>query len=500
MKKFTEPVNVLSTRLSRLAGRRRERGAFSVMSAPLLLLMIVLCGLALDMGQLYNRNVDLSGFANEVALAAARELNGTSSGITSARAKARMTAESLRYNYFSNGVPFTWSDSALTFSKNSSRSGDWVDGTVPTDLYFAKVDTSALDPTIGNVNTFLMGFFSNASRTIHLNNVAVAGRAGINVTPIAICAMSSAAAAQRTNPGLSTTELVEYGFRRGISYDLMQLNPNGTSPVAYLINPVSAPGSTSSTFDTSLIGPFVCTGNMWVSHLSGGSIQVSPLAFPSPLTNLYPQLNSRFDDFTGSLCNPYGAPPDFNVKAYAYDKAGAASWMNPGTGSPAATTTTSRGKLETIADLPSPPSGTTGSSYGPLWSYAKAVKYSSYSSSGTPEPSSGYATFAASDWTNLYKLGPSATGYPAGTPYQASTGSTYKAPGSANLELSTLQRRVLNIPLLNCPVSAGANVSASVLGIGKFFMTVPATKNALVAEFAGVLSEQNLSGEVVLFP
>lgn len=198
---------------------------------------------------------------------------------------------------------------------------------------------------------------------------------------------------------------------------------------------------------------------------------------------------------------PVRRPPDYNVKAFDYTQSGGAPWMVPATGSAAAATTTSRNKLETIADLPTPPAGTTAGSYGPLWTFAKAAKYPSYAALETPEPASGYATFSTSDWANLYKSGPSASGYPSSaTPYSATSGSNYKAPRAANLDISTLQRRVLNVPLLSCLVTAGANVPATVLGIGKFFMTVPATATTLIAEFAGVLQEQSISSQVELYP
>lgn len=484
-----------------LRSPQRQGGAFAIMAVPLILLMIGLCSLALDLGQIYNRKVDLSGLAKATALAAAHELNGTSAGIAAARAKARQVAESLKYQYFNDGISFTWNDAALTFSTDSSRTGTWVDGSSPAGLYYAKVDTSALASTTGEVDTFLIWILSPSRRTVQLSDVAVAGRKQIAVTPIAVCAMDPNPAVARSNPGAPATELVEYGFRRGISYDLMQLNPNDTSPVSYLINPVIAPGVYSSAFDTSLMGPFMCAGAMWVPRLSGGAVRVSPLPSTSPLADLYTQLNTRFDDFSSQQCGPYGAPPDYNVKAFDYTQSGGAPWMVPGTGSAAAATTTSRNKLETIADLPTPPAGTTAGSYGPLWTFAKAAKYPSYAALGTPEPASGYATFSTSDWANLYKSGPSASGYPSSaTPYSATSGSNYKAPSAANLDISTLQRRVLNVPLLSCPVTAGANVPATVLGIGKFFMTVPATATTLVAEFAGVLQEQSISSQVELYP
>ncbi len=481
--------------------RQRQGGAFAIMAIPLILLMIALCAFALDLGQVYNRKVDLNGFAKAVALAAARELNGTSTGIVSARARARETAERLKYQYFNNGTSFTWSDAALSFSADSSRSGTWVDGSSPSGLYYAKVDTSMLDSASGQVDTFLIWILSPSRQTVQMSDTAVAGRKQIAVTPIGICAMDPAPAVARTNTGIATTELVEYGFRRGISYDLMQLNPDGTSPVGYLINPVVAPGGGSSSFATSEIGPFMCAGAVWIPRLTGGAVRVSPLPSSAPLSDLHAQLNTRFDDFSAAQCDPYGAPPDYNIKAYAYGTTGGAPWMVPATGSAAATTTTSRGKLETIADLPTAPAGTTAGSYGPLWTFAKAVKYPSYVSLGSPEPASGYATFSTADWANLYKSGPTASGYPSyGPPYTATSGANYRAPSSANLNISTLQRRVLNIPLLACPVPAGANVPATVLGIGKFFMTVPATANTLIAEFAGTIPEQSIPGKVELYP
>lgn len=482
--------------------RPRHRGAFAIMSVPILLILIAFSALALDMGQLYNRKADLSGFAKAVALAAARELNGKDTGVTEARKRARETAEAMHYKYFGKGISFKWDDAALSFSSTSSGTAGWSDGSNPTGLYFARVDTSALKQPVGTVTTFMIRIVSPSTASVQVRSVAVAGRTSTNVTPIAICAMSNTAATERTNSGMASTELVEYGFRRGISYDLMKLNPNGTAPVAYLVNPVIAPGVYSSTFDTSLVGAFVCTGNMWVPMLTGGAVRVSSLPSSSPLLALYAQLNSRFDDFTGSVCNANGAPPDYNIKAYAYDKSGGASWMSPGTGNLAAATTTTRGKLETIADLPSAPSGTSAGAYGPVWAYARAVKYASYIASGNIEPSYGYDTFIPTDWSKLYPSGPSASGYkdPPWTPYQATTGSNYASPRSDNLDASTLQRRVLNIPLLSCPLGTGANMAATVKGIGKFFMTVPATKDSLVAEFAGTLPEQQMLGDVEILP
>ena len=82
------------------------------------------------------------------------------------------------------------------------------------------------------------------------------------------------------------------------------------------------------------------------------------------------------------------------------------------------------------------------------------------------------------------------------TPYR--TPATSQSPNAARR--GQANRRVLNVPLLSCPVPAGAMSSATVLGIGKFMMTVPATATSLHAEFGGLVAEQSLGGTVELYP
>lgn len=489
--------------VSRMPRRRQQRGAFAVMFAGALLVILPLCGLAIEVGMIYNRKAELQGVAQAAALAAARQLNGTSGGISAAVAAARDAANRLRVKY---GQRIQWDDSAVMFSNSPARTGDWssagsAQGQAAT-MYYAKVDTGALAAETGLVETVFMQILTGEGQSVTVQDDAVAGRATVNVVPLAVCAMSPTAAAARTNPGPpATVELVEYGFRRGVSYDLMQLNPHGTSPASYVVDPLAPPGGLGSASNTSAsaVEDFVCTGRMWIPRVTGGRIRVGS---PFPIASLYRQLNSRFDQYSGSRCSVNGAPPDYNIKEYTPGATGAVTWMNPKPASQSALSTTARGRLETIADLDAPPSGTPGSAYGPLWTYTKAVKFSAYSP-GADEPSNGYAKFGTSDWKSLYPASPSlaATGYPSsGQPYQATSGSSYAAPSSDHLPFSMDKRRVLHIPLLECPVAAGANVGATALAIGKFFMTVPATPSSLHAEFAGLIPESRLAGQVILYP
>lgn len=482
--------------------RAPERGTFAVMFAGILVLMLAICGLALDMGQIYNRKVELDAMAKAAALAAARELNGTAAGITAALQRAKETAERFKYQYSRSIV---WTDAAISFSASPLPGANWVAAetarTTPTKLFYVKVNTSALDSATATVNANFLPILSNSLATFNLSDRAVAGRTAINMVPLAVCAMSPDQGISRTNPGPpATVELVEYGFRRGVSYDLMQLNPNGTTAENFLIDPISAPGTPglSSNMSISVVGPFVCTGTMWMPSVTGGTIRVSR---PFPIGSLYRQLNSRFDQYEGGLCNPHGAPPDFNIKQFSYSVPNGISWMNPAPTSQSASPYSDDGKLRTIADLPTAPHGTTPRMYGPLWSYAKAVRFSSYVE-GAPEPQGGYTPFTTADWHSLYKPSPSAPSYPnsfQGTPYAAISGVNYQRPSAENLPFAKPHRRVLNVALLSCPVSSGASTTASVLAVAKFFMTVPATPTSIDAEFAGVVPEESLRGQVELY-
>lgn len=470
----------------------RQRGAFAVMCAALMPLLLAFCGLALGLSQVYNRKVELQGMARAAALAAAAELNGTSQGIINAGDKAADAASKFKYNY---GTSFTLPSAAISFSDAPLAGADWKTAggaqAAPTNIYFVKVDTSQMAATVGTVIPFFLQFVAQSLSTVQLSEHAVAGRSGVKVTPLAVCAMSSQAGAARG------TELVEYGFRRGVGYDLMKLNPDGTSAENFVVDPTVAPGATAAGYHTSaaVVGPFVCTGTMWMPRISGGNIQVTR---DFPIASLYKQLNSRFDDYTGNYCNPNGAPPDINIKSFTF---GTVAWMNPAqtqqNASMSDTQATAAGKRQTISELPQPLDSTFKSKWGPLWAYAKPAKFASYVA-GQAEPPTGYATFATTDFATLYPTAPSTSGYPTaiqgGTPYK------YNVSFPTHKSLAEEGRRVLYIPLLSCPAATGTNIDATVLAVGKFFMTVPATASSVSAEFAGIAPQQSYAGGVELFP
>ncbi len=485
------PVHSCSQRSCPVIGRSGQRGAIAAMFPVLLLVMIAICGFSLGLSQVYNRKIELQQVSDAAALAAARQLDGSQAGLDRALAAANSTAANFVYSY--HNLPIEWSNSAIQFGSGpDGGSSGWIDGSTARNaagqIFFVKTDTARLDSKHGVVQNPFLAILSAASAEVEIHSHSIAGRFSMAITPLAVCALSNTPAASRSG------ELVEYGFRRGVAYDLMQLNPNGTTAENFLLNPI-APAGTVGTAVSSKLGvlqPYVCTGTIALPNLAGGSITVER---PFPLASLYQQLNSRFASYTAP-CDPKSAPPDANIKAYTYGSD--AAWMTNVPAGQTAQSTTSGGKLQTVADPAPSPAGTTGPAYGPLWSYAKAAQYSSYVA-GQPEPSTGYASYATSAWPTLYSPGsPTAkASYPTNGPYQATSGTNFQAPPATYKSLR--DRRILNVALLQCPVAAGSTAAANVLGVGRFFMTVPATATSLSAEFVGMARNQALGGEVGLF-
>jgi len=481
--------------------RGREAGAVAIMAAAAIILIICFYGLALDLSRVYNRKVEMQTVADTLALAAAVELNGTDQGITAAinRATERLTEPAsgrVTYHYGTRNIG--WSDSAISFGPTPN--GPWKSRGETTgqagDLLYVRIDTGGFGEDYGRVATFFTGFFSDI-RSASTGAHAVAGRSALNVTPLGICAL------RPTEPHRDRKgELEEFGFRRGVSYNLTNLGPSDSEPAqSYLINPR---GEATASTRTEVVAPYVCTGTVDMVRMKDGQV---PVTSPFPLTDLHHHLNSRFELYTAPIapCKSATAPPDANIKQYAVGVTGGVAWMSSLPGRlQAAAPSTAEGKRWTVASPETTPGGTTAAMFGPLWAHAKAVRYSSYQTLGPNEPAAGYGAFGTGDWATLYEAPvlpspalSSSPGYPTrsgeNTPYLATTTNFARSPTLPGVR----GRRVLNLPLLSCPVSGG---SATVLGIGKFFMTVQASSSAVHAEFGGLASEASLGTRVELYP
>jgi Flp pilus assembly protein TadG len=468
----------------------------SVPFALMLPVMLGFMGLAIDLSVLYARNVELQHVADGAAVAAARELNGTAAGVTNAKNKAKAAVESnffmLSTTAFSSGS--TWGSSALYLSSAPSGA-PWVpadsiaDDASAANLLYVKADTAALNEMSGAPGVVSTSFMRALGSTADLTAtpVAVAGRTSMQVTPLGICALKTVKFTSRAST--AGNELVEYGYRRGISYDLLQINPVDSTPQNFIVNPVAA-GTASSLpahFTTSAIKPYFCSGSVAYANVRpGATVHVQPLAG----LDVHDWLNSRFGD--AGCQTRDGAPTDTNVREFKNPY----SWMP--TALPAAlpaniTTVLSPQPRKTVADLEGEASSAgsiTADKYGPLWVYNKPVKYVSSSPTGTAG-----VMFATTDWGVMYPVTSGPLVQPNATPGYIATPyvKQFTAPSAG---AAYTDRRVLNIPLLNC--SAPVGNTATVLGIGKFFMISRATSTAIYAEFAGLASDEKLASFVAL--
>jgi Flp pilus assembly protein TadG len=463
-----------------IAPKRKQKGAVAIVLGLSLVTLFAMGGVVLDLGHLYVAKSELQNAADAAALAGAVRLNETATGITNARDNVIAVAAQNNFN-FSTSVTLT--EANVEYS--SSPSGPWVSYATafasPTGMTFVRVNTG---PQV--MDTYLMRVVGPAFNTISTFGLAVAGRFVNNVTPIGVCAIKNAAGASRPKGEvLPTGELAQFGFRRGVSYNIFALGPLGGSSDPYLLNPVDVypnpcNGTSSSANNTA---PFVCNGSSAIltsapgtaygnTGLSSGKIEAA--------------LNSRFNTFGGSsVCIPAQAPPDVNIRKFACTGGGcstAADWMDP-----SQQTITPTG-IPTIA-LPTPAGITSKNQYGVLWSYSRAVN----AVGTTPNATPGVA-FATSNWSTLY---PAPGGAPvADADFPAAT-SPYLDPDhitAPTVNPGALNRRVLNLAIADCPAVTGSGGCQviPVLGIGRFFMQVPAdfsgSPKKLEVEFAGLIS------------
>jgi Flp pilus assembly protein TadG len=476
------------------------RGSAAVPFVIALPVMLGMMALALDLSYRYTRKSELQQIADSMALAAARELNGTTAGVSNAVSKLSFSAADHYYAFMTARIG--WDPSAVSFAASPDAT-DWKEagavGAEAAQRVFARVDTSKLNGSLGapGVIDTLFATILGAAAQDSLSAQAVAGPASVQVLPLAVCALDPDPAALRVNPG-AASETTEYGFRRGVSYNLLDLSPVSTTPQAYLVNPLDSGTATNNTvhFGATYVKQFFCNGTMAFQRVVAGSkLHITPLAL-----DITDWLNSRFNDFTtGDACNRNFTPvSDSNIREYIGKQGGTyANWYIGSADSyprtAASTNRTPTGGRVTFADLKAGESGNTPAfsgpeSFGPLWTYNKPIPVGV-----------GALPFTSNDWARLYTFGgqsPStatAGNYPATTPYLSSAHSVSVLGG-------TKDRRVLNIPLLSCP-GGNPGSPATVIGIGRFFMTAKATAApaSVPGEFAGLAQSGIPTGSVVLY-
>lgn len=471
---------------------RRQRGAVAIMLGLSIFVLFGFMALAIDLGRTYVVRTELQNAADAAALAGAKQLNQTAAGVCcgSGSAVSHAIAMAAQNNFkFSTPVTITSADisvgscpddgcmvPASSITINAEAAGrTFLRVHIPSGplaTFFAVVPTTAAGTGTPSTSTY---------------GRAVAGRFVNDVTPIGVCAIKDAAGVSRPKgealPG--TNELAQFGFRRGVSYNVFKLGPLGGPSDTYLLDPVDVYPNACNPANSSanITAPFICGGASAVLTSTPGTVYGNTGISAGKIEAA---LNSRFNNYGGpSVCIPAQAPPDINIRKYGCTGGScvspAADWM-----APTDQTITPTG-IPTVA-LPIPAGITSKDKYGVLWSYSRAV--SADTSVTPPKPGT---PFAATDWATLY---PAPGGAPVANASFPAAVSPYLDPAHSTAPVGNpgaLNRRVLNLAIADCPAVTGSGSCQviPILGIGRFFMQVPAdfsggTKK-LEVEFAGLI-------------
>jgi Flp pilus assembly protein TadG len=208
--------------------RKDERGSVTIMTAILLFGLVLVLGLAIDISRIYMVRAGLQNAADAAALAAARELNSGSSGLTDAVAQAQAIVNSFGFNRTGLTAPTA---SIVTVEFAASLSGPWYVGAagVPAGsegtIEYVRVTTQT-----ANVNILFAARVLGSSHveqrqavagmSVNLNRICNFFPIALALTPATWATLQAAApgtASQLTGTytdGItgSTASVVEYGY------------------------------------------------------------------------------------------------------------------------------------------------------------------------------------------------------------------------------------------------------------------------------------------------
>ncbi|SHG50447.1 pilus assembly protein TadG-related protein [Massilia sp. CF038] len=462
---------------------QRQRGAMALLFGLTLVVLLAAGGLVLDLGHLYVLKSELQNGADAAALAGAKEIDMTTAGINKAAAKAIAYAGKNKFNFASDLV---LTNAEVTFG--SSPNGPFVSvgeaALNPSGKTFIRIET-------GNktVTTYLMGVAGIP--TMATSGVAVAGRFVVDITPIGLCAIDpvnrlGARATTPVPPAVAQLELLEHGFRRGMTYDMLQMGAIGGPADPMLLNPVDSPPTACAMSHSSanFTAPFLCQGNSAVTN-NATEVYANTGVSTGPVEK---SLNSRFNQYPGgSACLPSSAPPDRNIRDYPFGDTsnGPARYMVPDASAQSQPYNASSGF---------PQAATSAATVGVLWTYSRPLK-----ASGTPGNYTAGAPFDTSEWSELYYNGAPRNAvtpgeYPAGataSPYAQTAGPYFEAP---TVNPGSTNRRLMNLAIVNCSTATSNAMSCKrlpVVAVGRFFLQRPVQLNGpgkgLFVEFAGLI-------------
>lgn len=459
----------------------RQRGAIALLFGLTLIVLLAAGGLVVDLGHLYVLKSELQNGADSAALAGAKEIDMTTAGVNRAAAKAIAFGQHNKFNFSSDLV---LTNANISFG--SSPDGPWVSvgdaALSPSGKTFIRVDTGAK-----TVPTYLMGVAGIA--TVATSGVAVAGRFVVDITPLGLCAIDPATRIGARDTAIippataARKEMLEYGFRRGMTYDMLQMGAIGGPADPMLLNPVDSPPTACAMSHSSatFTAPFLCQGNSAVTN-NATEVYANTGVSTGPVEKA---LNSRFNEFPGgSACVPATAPPDRNIRDYRFgDTAnGPGRYMNP-------VQSAQSQPYNSTSGFPIP--ATSASNIGVLWTFSRPLEVT-----GTPGSYVPGAPFETSDWPALYgfPVQPVAGAYPAGStasPHGQTSGPYFQAP---TVNPGSTNRRLMNLAIVDCATATSNSMNCKrlpIVGVGRFFLQRPVqltgTGAGLYVEFAGLI-------------
>jgi Flp pilus assembly protein TadG len=277
--------------------RHRERGSVIVMVAIFMSLLLLMVGLCIDVSRIYLTRAELQNAADAAALTAARELNGGTTGIDNAvarasgvsgitntqglRAKSNVTIASVEFAvnldgpYWQEGPDTTANAASITFVRVTTQ-------TQTTNILFA---LSALGASHVESRTAVAGTSVEVSGICDFFPGAVA-LSNPNPTPGTLMSLNFN---QGTGSGITLADQ-DYAI-----LEVPQINGNGTGETAVLCAGV----------------PNFCKANGDPIHMTPSSNQNN-----GP-KNCGDGTNTRFDIYAngyGNALTPGAFPPDSNVQ------------------------------------------------------------------------------------------------------------------------------------------------------------------------------------------
>lgn len=269
---------------------KRQRGAVAVIVAISIVALVGIVGLALDLGKLYVAKSELQNSADACALAAARELTGSSdTQLTIAEAAGKKTGQV--NNVLFQSEPVT--SISVTFS-------DVINGT-----YQAAFEgSSARNMKYARCNTTRTGIANWLVQVLNILPGTTIGPQTVQSTAVAHvvsaqtnCALPIALCQEKINSA---------GFKVG-DWIAGALDPKGANQGSFRWVDIGDTGGGAREIKDILSGSGVCD-----LPSTGSGINLKP----GNNNGANPAWNTRFGMYTGSYSSPVDGVPDFTGFAY----------------------------------------------------------------------------------------------------------------------------------------------------------------------------------------